>query len=167
MFFKHLADLDLVDNTLFVIYADHDSGVESEEYSAKRNFVLNKPVKPPENIPLFIVHPDVKPGGVSKEGTPADLGPTILGMLGETRKPEEFFGKSLLQKEDTPVLFVHEIPQILYKGQLFALMPMGIEKIGYVKDRGDQNIILPMDQDLSDSITYIQSMMVERRSDSF
>jgi lipoteichoic acid synthase len=167
MFFEKLAALDLVDNTLFVIYADHDSGVEGEEYNAKRKFVLNKPVKPPENIPLFIVHPDIKPGVVSKEATPADLAPTILGMLGEKQKPEEFFGKSLLQKDDTPVLFVHEIPQILYKGQLFALMPMGIEKIGYVKDRGDKDMILPMDQDLSDTITYIQAMMVDRRSDSF
>jgi lipoteichoic acid synthase len=70
MFFKKLAALDLVDNTLFVLYADHDSCVEGEEYSAKRKFVLNKPVKPPENIPLFIIHPDIKPGVVSKEATP-------------------------------------------------------------------------------------------------
>ncbi len=167
MFFKHLAALDLVDNTLFVIYADHDSGVEGEEYSAKRSFVLNKPVKPPENIPLFIVHPDIKPGVFSKEATPADLAPTILGMLGEKQKPEEFFGKSLLQKDDAPVLFVHEIPQILYKGQLFALMPMGIEKIGYVEKQGEKEMILPMDQDFSDTITYIQAMIFDRRSDSF
>ncbi|MFN2357123.1 MAG: LTA synthase family protein [Desulfotignum sp.] len=166
MFFKNLADLDLVDNTLFVIYADHDSGVEGEEYSGKKKFVLQKPVKPPEHIPLFIIHPDIKPGVVSREATHADLAPTILGMLGEKEKPKEFFGKSMLQKDDAPVLFVHETPQILYKGQLFALMPLGIEKIGYVEEQGEKEMILPMDKELSDTIKYIQAMILDRRSDS-
>jgi hypothetical protein len=64
-------------------------------------------------------------------------------------------------------LFVHETPQILYKGQLFALMPMGIEKIGYVEEQGEKEMILPMDQELSDTIKYIQAMILDRRSDSF
>ncbi|MFO7912924.1 MAG: LTA synthase family protein [Desulfotignum sp.] len=166
MFFTKLADLDLVDNTLFVLYADHDAGVEGEEYSSKRKFVLHKIVKPPENIPLFIIHPDIKPGVVSKEATQTDLAPTILGMLGEKEKPEEFFGNSLLQKENAPVIFVHETPQILYEGQLFALMPMGIEKIGYVKKQGEKQTTLPMDKELADTIAYIQAITLDRRTDS-
>jgi hypothetical protein len=46
-------------------------------------------------------------------------------------------------------------------------MPMGIEKIGYVEEQGEKEMILPMDQELSDTIKYIQAMILDRRSDSF
>jgi len=116
MFFQNLADIDLVDNTLFVIYADHDSGVEGEEYNAKKKFVLQKPVKPPENIPLFIVHPDIKPGVVSKEATHADLAPTILGMLGEKKKPEEFSENQYSRKMMTRYCLSMKPPRSFIKG---------------------------------------------------
>ncbi|MFO7912294.1 MAG: hypothetical protein R6V15_09060, partial [Desulfotignum sp.] len=61
----------------------------------------------------------------------------------------------------------HETPQILYKGQLFAFTPLGIEKIGYEEEQGEKEVVLPMDKDLSDTIKYIQAMIFDRRTDSF
>ncbi|MFP4258086.1 MAG: LTA synthase family protein [Desulfovermiculus sp.] len=163
MFFRKLKEMDFYEDTLFIIYSDHESGVEGTVYDSTRNFDLQRRVKPPENIPLFLIHPDIEPDIITKEGTTTDLAPTILGLLGEDEKPEEFLGHSLLKKEENPVYFMHEIPQILHHGQLFALLPTGIEKIGYVEDEGERDIEPPKEEQLTDIIEYTQDLNVERR----
>jgi hypothetical protein len=58
---------------------------------------------------------------------------------------------------------MHEIPQILHHGQLFALLPSGIEKIGYVQEAGEKDIEPPKEEHLTDIIEYTQEILVERR----
>lgn len=163
MFFNKLNELNLFEDTLIVIYSDHQSGVEGNGYTSHRAFRLQRPVKAPESIPLFIIHPDIEPEIITKEGTTTDLAPTILGLLGQDQKPDEFLGHSLLKKEQNPVYFMHEIPQILHHGQLFALLPSGIEKIGYVQEAGEKDIEPPKEEHLTDIIEYTQEILVERR----
>lgn len=163
MFFQELEKRGLDEDTLFIVYSDHHSGVEGHGYSAQREFEMHKSLKPPENIPLFIYHPDLDPGVVSKEGTPTDLGPTVLDLLGEEEKPGEFFGRSLLSKESREVFFLHETSQILHQGQLFALLPSGLEKIGYDRKTGSKEVELPKEQELRDRVEYIQGLLLERR----
>ncbi len=166
MFFELIKESNMDENTMFIIYSDHESGVEGHSYSSKRSFQLDKMVKAPENVPLFILHPDLEPKAVHKEGTTTDLAPTILGLLGEKEKPEEFLGHSLLQDETHPILFLHEIPQVLYQGQLFACMPGGIEKIGHAQDAGNKKVQLQNKNEIQDIIAYMQNMILRRRIQS-
>ncbi|MFO7878208.1 MAG: LTA synthase family protein [Desulfovermiculus sp.] len=165
MFFSKLKEMNFFEDTLIVIYSDHESGVEGNGYTSHRDFKLQKPVKAPESIPLFIIHPDITPEVITKEGTTTDLAPTILGLLGEDEKPEEFLGHSLLKKEQNPVYFMHEIPQVLHHGQLFALLPTGIEQIGYTKEAGKKDIEPPKEENLTDIVEYTQEILVERRAE--
>ena len=164
MFFNKLQDMNSFEDTLVVIYSDHESGVQGSGYSSQRDFRLQKPVKAPESVPLFIIHLDIEPEIITKEGTTTDLAPTILGLLGQEEKPEEFLGHSLLKKEQKPVYFMHEIPQILHHGQLFALMPTGIQQIGYVKEAGKKDIVPPKEEPLINIIEFTQEILVKRRA---
>lgn len=162
-FFQELKRRGMYEDTLFIIYSDHHSGVEGMGYSAQREFKMEMNLKPPENIPLFIHHPDLDPELVGKEGTPTDLGPTVLDLLGQKEKPEEFFGYSLLGRESSEVLFLHETPQILHQGQLFALLPTRLEKIGYDRKTGLKEAKLPQKQDIQERVEYIQRLLLDRR----
>ncbi len=163
MFFEKLEDLGLDENTLILVYSDHESGIEKEEYSSKRNFILKSGLKPPENIPLFIIHPDIAPGVVKTEGSTTDLAPTILDICGEKEKPEEFLGRSLIHPQESPLLFLHEIPQILYKSQLFARLPTGIEKIGFLEQAGEKDSELPDQENILHTIEFMKNIIFTRR----
>ncbi len=162
-FFRELRALSLFEDTLFIIYSDHESTIDTENYSSKRKFVLKKEVKAPENIPLFIIHSDIEPAVLNEEGTHADIAPTILDLLGEEQRPGEFLGRSLLEKERSPVLFIHETPQILYDGQLFASFPEGIDKIGYLEERGNKDVGPPNEKDLVEAIDFMKHISFKRR----
>jgi len=163
MFFDHLDSLGLTDESLIIIYSDHDAGINKEEYKSGRKFIIDRNVKSPENIPLMIIHPNIDPGVISKEGSTTDLAPTILDILGEEKKPEEFLGRSLLDEEKFPVLFSHEIAQILYKGQLYARLPNGFEKIGYSERVGDKDIELINKEETIQIIDYMRGIILKRR----
>ncbi len=141
MFFEELEDRGLKDDTLFVIYSDHEAAIETPEYSSSVNFNVDRNIKEPEHIPLLIKHPDLNAGTIEKTGTITDLAPTILDILGVNDMPDEFMGYSMMHPEDKPVLFIHEIPQILYQNQLFVNEFDEFIKIGHVEGR-DQEIEL-------------------------
>ncbi|MGM0500935.1 MAG: LTA synthase family protein [Bacillota bacterium] len=120
MFFAELEKRGLAEDTLVVIYGDHEAGIDKEEYSSGKNFSTNKNIKEPENVPLLIKPPNNKSDTIEKTGTITDIAPTILDLLGIEEQPEEFAGFSLLDGEEVPVPFIHEIPQVLYKDNLFV-----------------------------------------------
>lgn len=167
IFIGKLEENGLLEDTLLLIYSDHQSSVEKPEYSSSgRGFEISVPnIKAPENIPLFLLHPDIESGTNSTEGTQTDLSPTILDICGEKQRPSEFMGNSLFVQQDLPILFLHEVPEILYDGQLFAKFPMGIEKIGYRKDIGEKDIELPQKEELLVTIDYMQGIILRRRSE--
>lgn len=134
MFFFKLREADLFDKSLIIIYADHESGIDKPEYSSRKDFDIPANIKTPENIPLIISHPRIDPGVRHREGSPTDIAPTILDLLGLDRRPEDFLGTSLMQDEDSPVIFLHETPQILYKGNLFLRTPAGLSYAGRSPD---------------------------------
>ncbi|MFO8044010.1 MAG: sulfatase-like hydrolase/transferase, partial [Alkalispirochaeta sp.] len=122
MFFSALDARRLTRNTLVVLYGDHDAAVESPEYTSRREFTPRRPLREhPEHVPLFIKHDDVAPGVISKTATTTDIAPTVLDLIGADSLPGDFVGSSLLHPEEEPVLFLHEVPQLLYKDHLFAL----------------------------------------------
>ncbi|MFN2363743.1 MAG: LTA synthase family protein, partial [Halarsenatibacteraceae bacterium] len=141
MFFEELEKRDLDDDTLFIIYSDHEASIETEEYSSSVNFNVNKNVKEPEQIPFIIKHSDIENKTINKTGTVTDIAPTILDILGINEIPDEFMGHSMMQPEDNPVLFIHEIPQVLYQDQLFVNEFDEFIKIGYIEGE-EKNIEL-------------------------
>lgn len=135
MFFEELEKRNLKDDTLFIIYSDHEAAIETPEYSSNINFNLNKNVKEPEQIPLIIKHPNIENGTTNKTGSVTDIPPTILDIIGVNEIPEEFMGYSMMNPDDNPVLFIHEIPQVLYKDQLFVNEFDEFIKIGHIEGK--------------------------------
>jgi len=165
-FFEGLKDRGLYENTLFVFYADHVSDINKDSYNSGGNFYMKGNVKEPENITLMIFQPEIKAETIHKTGTHTDIAPTILDVMGDKEKPEGFLGVSLLKKTENPVLFLHEIPQILYNDNLFLRMPLGPEKenkfkrIG-LKDENTEEVSLPQSEKerMIDVINYMQEIM--------
>ena len=164
MFFAALERRGLKDNTLFIIYSDHESAIDTPEYSSSVNFTVSRNIKQPEHIPLIVKHPDLDPGLIEKTGTITDLAPTILDILGFPERPSEFAGFSLLQPEEVPVLFIHELPQVLYHHQLFVAELGELHKIGYIETR-EAEIVLPPDVEngVLETIRYHREIMNLRR----
>ena len=72
----------------------------------------------------------------------------------------------MLNEKKSPVLFLHEIPLILFKGQLYASKGNNIEKIGYSKKKGDKDIKLPNKEEIINMINYIKAVILKRRVNS-
>lgn len=170
MFFEKLKNNDLYKDTLFVIYSDHTADVNKEEYESGGNFSIDRNIKEPENVPLLINHSDIEGEVIDRTGTHTDLGPTIIDLIGQEEKPSEFLGDSLLNKEERPVVFLHETPQILYKNQLFLQIPSEIDKENNFKKFSHKKGSKKEDVELKESdkekikeiITYMQEIMKEK-----
>lgn len=165
-FFEELKAAGLYQNTLFVFYSDHSSEIKKESYNSAGEFVMEGNVKEPENIPLMIYHPRLGSKVIAKTGTHTDIAPTILDILGYKEKPEDFLGVSLLKEKENPVLFLHEMPQILYKGSLYLKMPMSPEannefKRAAYKNEKTKEISLPESEKkrMLNIINYMQDIM--------
>lgn len=167
MFFERIKESSLMEDTLFVIYSDHVADINKEEYKSGGEFANNRNIKEPEHIPLFIYHQDIEPEIIDKSGSHTDIAPTILDIMGYQEKPEEFLGVSLLKDIENPLLFLHEIPQIIYKDQLYIRVPAGpeeeskFEKISYKESTGDLDVELPDSEKerLNNTINYMQEVM--------
>jgi len=168
MFFYQLQQRGLAENTLFIIYADHQAGIDEKEYSSSEEFVTDENINQPEHIPLIINYPAVQADVIKKTGTTTDIAPTILDIMGIEQKPKEFIGSSLLKGEQKPVPFIHELPQVLYKDHLFIKGLEGLEKVGHLKGttkegvgltKKDKNRILQI-------IDYMKAIMLKRRIDT-
>jgi len=165
MFFSKLHEYELLDDSLIIVYSDHDAGIEKEEYSSESKFMVSRPVKSPESIPLFIIHDDLEPMISSKEGSHTNLAPTVLDLMEEIHRPPEFMGYSLLNPIDMPVLFLHELPQLLQDGQLYVLSPTGdLEHIGYDTTIGERETVVHTDDYLL-MLQYLRDVVFSRRAD--
>lgn len=164
MFFQGLEELGLQDNTLIVMFSDHEAALETPEYSSSMGFEVDRNIKEPENIPLIIRHPDIEPGSLARTGTLTDLAPTILDILGLDDIDPEFMGSSLLQPDEQPVLFIHELPQILYRDQLFVAELGELTKIGHVEGK-DSDIDIPPEKASTalEKIQFSREVLLERR----
>ncbi len=164
MFFGELEQRGLAENTLLVIYSDHEAAIDTAEYSSSIGFTIDRNLKQPEHIPLLISHPDIEPGIIEKAGSITDLAPTILDILGFAEVPESFSGSSLLQPGYKPVLFIHELPQILYRDQLYVAELGELEEVGYVEGR-QAAIEIPPDKQRRalDTIRYLRELMLVTR----
>ncbi|MGM0414673.1 MAG: LTA synthase family protein [Bacillota bacterium] len=164
MFFKELEEKDLNDDTLFIIYSDHEAAIETQEYSSSVNFKVNKNVKEPEQIPLIIKHPDIENGTINKTGTVSDIPPTILDIIGVNKIPDEFIGYSMMHSEDNPVLFIHEIPQVLYRDQLFVNEFDEFIKIGHIEgEERDIELDAETKELLLEKIRYSRDINQQRK----
>ncbi|TVR85844.1 MAG: LTA synthase family protein [Spirochaetaceae bacterium] len=164
MFFQSLKELGLKDNTLIIMFSDHEAALETPEYSSSIGFEVSRNIKEPEHIPLIIRHPDIEPNSLEKTGSLTDLAPTILDILGFDDIDPEFMGSSLLQPTEQPVLFIHELPQILYRDQLFVAELGELTKIGHIEGR-DANIDIPPEKGRTalEKIRFSREVMLERR----
>ncbi|MFW6279068.1 MAG: LTA synthase family protein [Bacillota bacterium] len=164
MFYKELENRGMLEDTLLVLYSDHESGIDEELYSSARDFELESNVKQPEHIPLLVLHPELEAKTVEKTGTPTDLAPTILDLLGEKEIPAEFAGNSLFSNQQHPVLFLNDIPQVLYKNQLFLKDNGDFKQVGHVGESELQDIDFSSEekQELIELIQYIKNDIYTR-----
>ncbi|MFW5998994.1 MAG: LTA synthase family protein [Halanaerobiaceae bacterium] len=171
MFFEELEKRDLKEDTLFIIYSDHEAEIKKEEYYSGRDFELNKNIKPPENIPFFIVHPEIESGEINKTGTITDISPTLLELLGIENENRQFLGTSLLNEEEAPVLFLHELPQVFYQDQLFVQQsenPHNFEKVGHLqgKEEEDTKLTETQEKNIQEKINYVKDLMMKNLTES-
>ncbi|RAK09341.1 lipoteichoic acid synthase [Halanaerobium saccharolyticum] len=173
-FFAGLKERGLYEDTLFVFYADHSSDIKKESYNSGNNFYMkgNTNTKEPENITMMLFHPELEAETIHKTGTHADIATTILDIMGDREKPEGFLGVSLLKETENPVLFLHEIPQILYHNNLFLRMPKGPEKESEfrrvaLKNENTEEVSLPETEKerMLNVINYMQEIMKKNISE--
>ena len=167
-FVSELKAEGILDNTVIVIYSDHESEIKTREYESGRDFTLWRNVKVPYHIPLFIKHPELENKIISKEGTTTDIAPTILDLLGFEELPDQFVGSSLYLEQEDPILFLHETPHILKDGQLFIKELDQVTKVGHLLDQkkefgfSDQKI-----KELNEIINYMRSIFMINQGEIF
>ncbi|MFW5686924.1 MAG: LTA synthase family protein, partial [Halanaerobium sp.] len=134
-FISRLEAAGIMENSLLVIYSDHESEIKTMEYESGRDFTLWRNVNVPHHIPLFIKHPEVEASISEREGTTTDITPTVLDLMGFEELPEQFVGSSLFLDQDDPILFLHETPHILKDGQLYIKEMDELIKVGHLIDQ--------------------------------
>ena len=167
-FFQGLKNNGLFEDTLFILYSDHNSEIRKESYSSAGDFIMegNVNVKEPENIPLIIYHPELNKKTINKTGTHTDIAPTILDLLGVKEKPEGFLGVSLLKEKENSVLFLDEMPQILYHDTLFLKLPdspeneLKFRRIAYKDEKSKVNKLPESEKErMVNTINYVQEII--------
>ena len=167
-FISELEKEGIMDNTLLVLFSDHESEIKSMEYESGRDFTLWRNVKVPYHIPLMIKHPEVENRILSREGTTTDIGPTVLDLLGFKELPEQFVGSSLFLDKEEPILFLHETPHILKSGQLFIKELDKLIKVGHLKDQEkDVEISKQKLEELEEIIDYMRSIFMINQGEIF
>ncbi len=167
-FYSKLEAAGVMENTLLVIYSDHESEIKTMEYESGRDFTLWRNVKVPYHIPLFIKHPQLESSISEREGTTTDIAPTVLDLLGFKELPEQFVGSSLFLEQEDPILFLHETPHILKDGQLFIKELKELNKVGHLKDQekeisfSEQKI-----KELTEIINYMRSIFMINQGEIF
>lgn len=167
-FISKLEAAGVMDNTLLVIYSDHESEIKTMEYESSRDFTLWRNVNIPYHIPLFIKHPQLENKYFEREGTTTDIAPTVLDLLGFEELPEQFVGRSLFLEQNDPILFLHETPHILKDGQLFIKELDELIKVGHLTDQkkeltfSDQKI-----QELNEIIEYMRDIFIINQGEIF
>lgn len=167
-FISKLETAGVMENTLLVIYSDHESEIKTMEYESGRNFTLWRNVKIPYHIPLFIKHPQLENKYFEREGTTTDIAPTILDLLDFKELPEQFVGSSLFLEQTDPILFLHETPHVLKEGQLFIKELDELIKVGHLTDQkkeltfSEQKI-----EELTQIINYMRDIFMINQGEIF
>ena len=165
MFINELEARNLKENSLIIIYSDHESLINRESYSSGRKYELSRNIKQPEHVPLFIKHPDIEPAIDERAVSILDLSPTILDLLGKKEMPEEFLGKSIFDDKEYPILYFHEVPQVLYQDHLYLINNKRFQPVGKLKDtdRPEPEISESEKSKLREKINYLRNLYLTRR----
>lgn len=167
-FISKLEAAGIMDNTLLVIYSDHESEIKTLEYESERDFTLWRNVKIPYHIPLFIKHPQLMSANYESEGTTTDIAPTILDLLGFQQLPEQFVGRSLFLEAKEPILFLHETPHVLFEDQLFLKELESLIKVGHLKNKEKEvTISQPKINKLEEIIDYMRQIFIINQGEIF
>jgi len=167
-FISNLKKAGVMDNTLLVVYGDHESEIKTMEYQSGRDFTLWRNVKVPYHIPLFIKHPEIENKVIEREGTTTDITPTILDLLDFNELPEQFVGSSLFLDNQEPILFLHETPHILKEGQLFIKELDKLIKVGHLKNQEKEFVISEQKiKELEEIIDYMRSIFMINQGEIF
>jgi lipoteichoic acid synthase len=106
---KRLKDENMWDNTILVLYGDHDSGVEIDQEKAAYigletdEFTLAE-VK--HNVPFFIHIPGTTNNGEFEHTTGnINFAPTLLNLLGIDADKQYYMGQDMMSMNDTHINF--------------------------------------------------------------
>ncbi|MFP4199430.1 MAG: LTA synthase family protein, partial [Halanaerobium sp.] len=167
-FISRLEAAGVMENSLLVIYSDHESEIKTMEYESGRDFTLWRNVNVPHHIPLFIKHPEVEASISEREGTTTDITPTVLDLMGFEELPEQFVGSSLFLDQDDPILFLHETPHILKDGQLYIKEMDELIKVGHLIDQKKELLFTDQKiEELNEIINYMRSIFMINQGEIF
>lgn len=167
-FMTELNKAGILENTVVVIYSDHESEIQTEEYKSGREFNLWRSAKIPYHIPFLIYHPDLENETISRAGTTTDIAPTILDLLDFNSLPEQFVGDSLFVEKNEPILFLHETPQIFYQDQLYIKELDRLQKVGFLKDSEKEiEISAKKIEELEQIIDYMRRIFMVNEGEIF
>ncbi|MFF2480832.1 LTA synthase family protein [Paenibacillus sp. NPDC058071] len=102
-FLDSLKQKSYYDNTIIVIYGDHDSGVSLEDIKAIDDRVTGNART--NKVPLIIYIPGENSETFSKVAGHLDTLPTLLHLLGINNEQSLFMGKNLFSFDKSPVVF--------------------------------------------------------------
>jgi len=88
MFMNHLRNDPLLKMATVIIFGDHTSALNEDEYSSMKEFG--------ENVPLFILTPEGDAKVVHTYGSHIDIAPTITTLTGIT-PDERWYGRSMIE----------------------------------------------------------------------
>ena len=101
----HLKSNDMLDDTIIIIYTDHHSYNNEEDFAGYRDFTEN-----PYGIfkvPCVIYNPSLTPRQDGTLCSQYDIVPTIMDLLGIKYKTDYYYGQSLFAdtRDDRPIIF--------------------------------------------------------------
>src|SRR4029077_4321509 len=98
-FLQQLKENGLYDNSVLVLYGDHDGGMQEDELATLKE-VKNTPFNMVrlDKVPFLIHLPNSKKGHVlQNSGGTLDMTPTMLHLLGIQSKNKYFMGHDLFE----------------------------------------------------------------------
>ena len=137
----------LLDNTLIVLYGDHDGELEKEEYERLGEQLEYNDLFLKTKVPFIMIAPDNKLQGViTKPIGQLDILPTTLHLLGITPEYDTFYGEDIfIVNPDKVTRAVYH----WYAGETFILR----------KIQGNESTYLAFDVDTGKEIPVTETML--------
>jgi|GEM_PF-3157954 len=136
-FFGQLEEAGLLNNTVVILYGDHDAHLyyPGEEKGGMRYLSMDylgdlssEALSYPSHVPAMIITPDGATGVIDKPTLHVDLVPTTLNLLGLETPAETYLGNSVFSGRGTPMIIDNnKEPHLIYGGCIYRRAQSGYQ----------------------------------------